>query len=254
MNASTWLGFALVLAAGVMNGSFAVPMKWTRNWAWENIWIAWSFVALFIFPLLLTTATIPRVPDLYRSSDPLILFWVCAAGTAWGASQVLFGLGIKRAGMALGFAIVVGLAAATGSLIPLLQLQTNQRGESAWHGVVLGITIIVVGICLCSYAGGIKDRAERASGGRSSTGIMLCIAAGLGGSMINIGMVAGARLAANAWGLATGEWRQTAVRPRWFMLAGVCCLISWAGAREFVTTSSDSSVPGSPPAVFPSDL
>lgn len=33
-------------------------------------------------------------------------------------------------------------------------------------------------------------------------------------------------LTANAWGLATGEWRQTAVRPRWFMLAGVCCLIT----------------------------
>ncbi len=324
MSAATLSGFALVLAAGIMNGSFAVPMKWTRNWAWENTWIAWSFIALIIFPFALTTATIPGVAGLYRSSDPSILFWVCAAGAAWGASQVLFGLGIKRAGMALGFAIVVGLAAATGSLIPLLQLQPNQSGVSTWHGVVLGIAIIIVGISLCSYAGGIKDKSADSSAKESSTGILLCIAAGLGGSMINIGMVAGAPLAAraaavgvpplhqtnavwlpllfagfvstavycawlltangnwrlfiapgalsywllaavmaacwfgsvelygiaasrlgewgpvlgwpiflsssiltaNAWGLATGEWRQAALRPRWFMLAGVCCLVA----------------------------
>jgi L-rhamnose-H+ transport protein len=226
--------------------------------------------------------------------------------------------------MALGFAIVLGLATATGSLIPLFQLHTNQSGAFAWHGAVLGIAIILVGISLCSYAGGIKDRATPASGAKSSTGILLCVAAGLGGSMINIGMVAGAPLAAraaalgvpplhqtnavwlpllfagflstavycawlltrngtwrrfiapgafaywllavvmavcwfgsvelygiaasqlgewgpvlgwpiflsssiltaNAWGVATGEWRQASLRPKGFMLAGVCCLVT----------------------------
>ena len=178
-----------VLVAGVANGSFAVPMKWTRNWAWGKHVDRMVVCCFGRLPPSYSRRRLFLIPSVYPSSDPSILFWVCAAGAAWGASQVFFGLGIKRAGMALGFAIVLGLATATGSLIPLFQLHSNQSGAFAWHGAVVGIAIILVGISLCSYAGGIKDRATPASGAKSSTGILLCVAAGLGGSMINIGIV-----------------------------------------------------------------
>lgn len=308
-------GFALVLLAGIMNGSFAVPMKWTRTWAWENTWLAWSLIGLLVFPAVLTMQTIPSPLNIYSQSDSAVLLRVCASGAAWGASQVLFGLGIRRAGVALGFAIVVGLAAATGSLIPLVIMQPT----GGWQMVIAGIAVVLAGVGMCSYAGKLKDGATEGRG--SWTGVVLCVAAGLGGSMINIGMVAGAPLAAlaerqgvsalnrtnaiwlplllcgflttsiycawlltknktwrlftnpgywllaalmavcwfgsvelygiaaarlgewgpvlgwpiflsasiasaNAWGLATGEWRHAAVRPRRFMLAGVSMLIA----------------------------
>jgi L-rhamnose-H+ transport protein len=116
---ATILGFLTILLAGFMNGSFALPMRWTPHWQWENIWLAWSLIALVLFPLGMVSLTIPHPMYLYRQSDHAVLVWVCLSGVAWGASQVLFGLGIKRVGMALGFAIVIGLAAVMGSLLPL---------------------------------------------------------------------------------------------------------------------------------------
>ena len=140
MNGLLLSGLAMVLAAGLMNGSFAVPMKWTREWAWENTWLAWSLVGLMLFPFALTLRTVPAVFEIYRQSDPGVLLRVCLCGAAWGISQVLFGLGIRRAGVALGFAIVVGLAAATGSLVPLWLLQTGNN--AGWPMLIAGIAII----------------------------------------------------------------------------------------------------------------
>ncbi|HLW81082.1 MAG TPA: hypothetical protein VKS20_03475 [Candidatus Acidoferrales bacterium] len=29
----------LLVVAGTMNGSFTLPMKFTRQWVWENTWL-----------------------------------------------------------------------------------------------------------------------------------------------------------------------------------------------------------------------
>ncbi len=31
-------GLLLTVLAGVMNGSFPLPMRYMHKWAWENIW------------------------------------------------------------------------------------------------------------------------------------------------------------------------------------------------------------------------
>ncbi len=36
---SFWSGLALVVVAGAMGGSFTVPLKYVRGWAWEKTWI-----------------------------------------------------------------------------------------------------------------------------------------------------------------------------------------------------------------------
>lgn len=35
-------GFALVLAAAALQGSFVLPMTLTRKWKWENTWLVFS--------------------------------------------------------------------------------------------------------------------------------------------------------------------------------------------------------------------
>jgi len=194
-------GILLVLLAGAMNGSFAAPMKWTREWAWENTWFAWSSIALLFFPVLLAFATVPSLGDIYAQANPRVLVLVLASGAAWGVSQVLFGLGISRAGVALGFAIVVGLAAAVGSLLPLL-ISPAASGQGT-RGAIGGVAVVLVGVGLCAYAGSSKEPSGRAAKAALS-GILLCVAAGIGGAMINVGMVWGAPLtdAAQARGAA----------------------------------------------------
>jgi len=135
--------FALVVFAGVLNGSFAVPMKWMHNWAWENIWLAWSAIGLLILPLGLTAITVPGLVNVYLRSERMILLVVFCSGLLWGISQVLFGLGIERIGIGLGFAIVISLAAVTGSLVPLL-FYTHAENDLLWPRLAAGILLYLL--------------------------------------------------------------------------------------------------------------
>ena len=55
-----WTGLALVTAAGVMGGSFTVPLKSVRGWAWEKSWLLYSVVGMVIVPWLLVAWAVPR--------------------------------------------------------------------------------------------------------------------------------------------------------------------------------------------------
>jgi hypothetical protein len=35
-------GYLLVFAAGFFQGSFTLPIKFTRRWAWEYTWLVFS--------------------------------------------------------------------------------------------------------------------------------------------------------------------------------------------------------------------
>jgi L-rhamnose-H+ transport protein len=186
-------GFGFVILAGALNGSFAVPMKWTRNWPWENVWLAWSTIGLLILPFTVTVISVPGLVSVYLRSEPAILLAVCCSGLVWGVSQVLFGLGIDRIGIGLGFAIVISLAAVTGSLVPLL-FYTQTGSTFVWWRLIAGILLVLAGVGLCSYASAFKAKEGAVSAGNARLGLLLCIGAGIGGAMINVGMVAGARI------------------------------------------------------------
>src|SRR5689334_24652896 len=58
-------GVVLSVIAGVLNGSFATPTKYTKKWQWENIWSVWAIFAMLILPWLLVVATIPQASAVY---------------------------------------------------------------------------------------------------------------------------------------------------------------------------------------------
>lgn len=58
-----------------------------------------------------------------------------------------------------------------------------------------GILVVLVGVGLCSYAGSLKSAGRSVSAPKPRIGILICILAGVGGAMVNVGMVWGAPLA-----------------------------------------------------------
>ena len=46
-------GLALVFLAGIFQGSFMLPAKGMRGWAWENYWLIFAVTAYLICPWLL---------------------------------------------------------------------------------------------------------------------------------------------------------------------------------------------------------
>ena len=101
MSTAYLLGFFWIFVAGVTQGAFPLPMKYTRTWKWEHLWFWYSVISFFVLPLALAVATVPRLASVYSLTprDPLIL--TALFGMGWGAGSVFFGLGLDALGMAV---------------------------------------------------------------------------------------------------------------------------------------------------------
>lgn len=60
-------GFAIVLLASLLQGLFALAMKFAHGWNYENIWLIFATTGLVIFPWMLTAAAVPHLPSGYRA-------------------------------------------------------------------------------------------------------------------------------------------------------------------------------------------
>jgi len=186
------LGLIILILAGAMNGSFTLPMKFTRNWAWENTWLAWTLFALFFLPPVVTFISLPNIHEVYSQVGMGPVWIVAACGAGWGISQVFFGLAVEAVGIALAFSVILGIAAAVGGVVPLLRDHPDKIFSTGGLGVLAGLALVVVGVGICAVAG---RRREKALGlgpqaGKASIGIGLlyCLFSGLGSALVGIGL------------------------------------------------------------------
>jgi L-rhamnose-H+ transport protein len=194
----TAVGLALLMLAGAMNGSFTLPMKFTRDWAWENTWLVWTIFALGIFPPLLCHATIPGIRDVYARTGWGQVIIVAGCGFGWGVSQVFFGLANEALGIALAFSLILGIAAVVGALEPLLVYHPEKVLTAGGLGVIGGIVLVLTGVGICAVAGRRREAilAAAASARKKSLGrgVLFCVISGLGSALVNIGLTAGVPL------------------------------------------------------------
>jgi L-rhamnose-H+ transport protein len=187
------LGFSLLFLAGAMNGSFTLPMKFARKWAWENTWAVWTLFALFVFPPLLAYSTVPQLNTAYAHAGSHVVLMVAACGAGWGIAQVLFGLAVDAIGIALTFSVVLGISAAVGSLIPLVRLHPDKVATHAGLTVISGVGLVLIGVGICAVAGRKREAAQGAVAGRPSMakGLLFCTLSGLGAALVNFGLAFG---------------------------------------------------------------
>ena len=122
----------------------------------------WLFL---LAPWVLAWLTIPNLAQAYLSLPLSQLLLPLFFGAGWGISQVLVGISFVRVGMALTFAIVVGISATMGTLVPLLTLQGGALLSAKGLAVLIGIIIMIAGVSLCGKAGRERERAQAAAGG-----------------------------------------------------------------------------------------
>jgi L-rhamnose-H+ transport protein len=154
-------GLLLTLLAGVMNGSFPLPMRYMRKWAWENTWAVWSVVALLGVPWALALLTVPRLAEVYAGAGSRALLQAAFFGALWGIAGFLFGLSVEMVGMSLTFAVVNGLSSAIGSWVPMLILHPGKILTAGGLILSAGVLGVVGGVILCSWAGNLRSTASR---------------------------------------------------------------------------------------------
>lgn len=199
-------GVAIVLLAGAFQGSFMLPSKWMRNWTWENYWLIFAATAYLLCPWLLAWFTVPRLFEVYQGVSPAAFLAAVVFGAGWGIGALTFGLGVDAVGLALGFAVILGVAATSGTLIPLLvQLPRGFSERQAWL-TAIAIVVMLTGVGVCSFAGKWKEQAKASSPGTSyRRGILICVASGLFSACGNLGFAFGAEISQRAERLGTPE-------------------------------------------------
>jgi len=197
---ATFIGIASAVIAGVLNGSFATPMKRTVKWEWENTWLMWAVWALIIVPWLLAFATVPQLSRVYSETSSWVIVRTILLGAGWGAGAITFGLGMYMVGLSLGFSIIIGITSVTGALIPMLILSPDKIVTSGGMVIIFAMLVNIVGVVLCGSAGMLKEKTQEQKtegfgGYKFKWGLVVCITSGILNAMLNLALVSGGEIA-----------------------------------------------------------
>ncbi len=196
-------GIFWVLLAAFGNGSFGLLLKYNRHWKWEHMWLIYSLFAMVVFPGALAFLTIPGLPHVLGLAPVADKARVFLFGFGWGLGAVLYGLALKKVGLALTYGIAGGLATSLGSLLPLVLLHPQELLTPRGWMIIGGVSLIVVGVALSSRAAHLKSVALAHASTNVSTfaerkelasGVPIAIGAGLLCSMLNLSFAFGAPL------------------------------------------------------------
>ena len=225
----TTSGFLSVVAAGLFQGTMLTPMAYLRKWPWENIWFVYAIWAYLTLPWIFTAITVPYLPQVLAAAPASGLARTLIFGVLWGVAVVLFGLGCEMLGIALGFAIILGLGTSVGTLVPLILQHRNQLFAPAGLGTIGGSALLTIAVIMLSIAGKKRDEvlkdsapasepAERQTGrGNFVLGLILCILCGLLNPLFNIAFAYGADIQAQA--MRFGAARANAGNVVWLLVA-----------------------------------
>jgi L-rhamnose-H+ transport protein len=156
MNPNPALGVLFHWLGGLASGSFYVPYKGVKHWSWEIYWLAGGFFSWIIAPWILASLLTKDLLAVLGQAPTSALFWAFFFGLLWGVGGLTFGLTMRYLGLSLGMAVVLGLCAAFGTLMPPIfrgQFMTQVVGTSSGRVILFGIFICLVGITAAGLAG-----------------------------------------------------------------------------------------------------
>jgi L-rhamnose-H+ transport protein len=193
------LGVPLVMIAGFMSGCCMLPVKFVRSWKWENVWLVFSILSLVVIPWSLALAFVGRLFETYRALSAHQLAVPMLLGAGWGIAQILFGVSVKRLGLGIAYAIIVGLSAVLGTVVPFFVQQRALAKEHTLELIICGVLIMATGIALTAWGGQINERAAapvRNPAHRSyPLAIFLAVLCGLMAPMLNYSFAFGQDIA-----------------------------------------------------------
>ncbi|HEX7361615.1 MAG TPA: L-rhamnose/proton symporter RhaT [Bryobacteraceae bacterium] len=149
-----WLG-------GLASASFYVPYRWVRVWSWETFWLAGGIFSWLIAPWFVAWLNTRDLFAVLRATPDATLFWVAFFGLLWGVGGLTYGLTMRYLGLSLGMAVVLGLCAAFGTLMPPLLhgvFATKVLGTLSGRIILIGVLVCLVGITVAGLAGVSKER------------------------------------------------------------------------------------------------
>jgi L-rhamnose-H+ transport protein len=189
------IGLLIVGLAAILQGTFFLPMTYTKKWEWAHKWFAFSLLGMLVANWLIALSIFPNLGGIISQIPTDLLFTVLIFGLAWGAGAILFGKGMDMLGMALGYPIINGISATAGTIIPAIIFSPAVFLQSKGQILIVGALFTLLGIVFCG-----KASARKTSNGTSTkikasgVGIIIAIIAGFTSCLPNIGAAFSTRI------------------------------------------------------------
>ena len=204
MGPNPFIGVIFHWIGGFASATNFIPFRGIKRWSWEIYWLIQGFAAWIVAPVVLAWIFVPNVFGILHTAyaqDPSSIYYPILWGILWGAGGLTFGLAIRYLGIALGYAIALGLCAAFGTIIPPIyhgQFLTILH-QTSGQIILLGVLVCIIGVAVNGAAGISKEREvtpeEKAEAGETDynfgKGLAVAIFAGIMSSFFAFGLDAG---------------------------------------------------------------
>ena len=244
MMANPFLGVFFHWLGGLASGSFYVPYRGVRKWAWEVYWLVGGVFSWIVCPWLLASLMTNDLLGVLAKQSLSTLWWTYFFGMMWGVGGLTFGLTMRYLGMSLGMGVALGYCAAFGTLLPpffkafipsIPVPETLAQIASTTPGVITlaGVAVCLMGIAIAALAGLTKEK-EMPEGEKKkaiaefsfSKGIMVATFSGIMSAGFSFALTAGTPIgeASAAAGTST----------LWTGLPKLCVVLSGGFTTNFI--------------------
>ncbi|MDP4148608.1 MAG: L-rhamnose/proton symporter RhaT [Bacteroidota bacterium] len=213
------LGIFFHFIGGFASGSFYMPFKKVRKWAWESYWIVGGLFSWLIVPPLAAWLTVPHFAEIISLTSASTFWWTYFWGVLWGVGGLMYGLGMRYLGMSLGNSVLLGFTSAFGALVPSIYYGImHTPGKTTFHDLLTtywgrialaGVILCLIGIYICGKAGVMKERELSDEKKKESVkefslvkGLIVCTISGILSACFNYGIESGSPMA----GAANSLW------------------------------------------------
>jgi L-rhamnose-H+ transport protein len=194
-----WLG-------GLASASFYVPYRGVKRWSWETYWLVGGFFSWIIAPWILGLLMTRDLLQVLSEAPASVIFWAIFFGLLWGVGGLTFGLTMRFLGLSLGMAVVLGLCAAFGTLMPPIfsgVFVSQVLGTTSGRVILFGVFVCLLGIAAAGIAGIFKERVMTAEQKKQvikefdlKKGIAVAILSGVMSACFAYGLAAGSPIKA----------------------------------------------------------
>ncbi len=238
------LGIIYHTIGGISSGSFYMPFKKVKGWAWESYWIVGGLFSWLVVPPIAAYLTVPNFMSVITEGSGSVKSFVFLMGLLWGIGGLTYGLGVRYLGMSLGNSVTLGFCSAFGALIPSIYYNiyptegkksfTDLLSNSGGQLVLLGTLVCLTGIAVLGKSGLMKEAELTAEQKQASTkefnlskGLLIAIISGILSAFFNFGIEGGKPLAEAAITKGADPLFQNNVTYIVLMLGGLTTNFIW---------------------------
>ncbi len=161
MISNPFLGVVFHWLGGLAAGSFYVPYRAVRKWAWEVYWLTGGVFSWIVAPWILASLNTNDLVAVLREAPLDSLAWAYFWGALWGLGGLTFGLSMRYLGLSLGMGVTLGYCAVFGTLMPPIfhgEFAGKVVGTESGQVILVGVAICVLGIVIAGLAGRGKEK------------------------------------------------------------------------------------------------